>query len=104
MPEGSPTKLPSPSGIHDRQVPRFVTGGAAGDHTVPGIDVGDGLILVMHITTLVAATAADITSEFSITAANTINNTGGTDTTSDLLFVVYYDADLGQTVPYWTPA
>ena len=104
MPEGQPTELPSPSGIHDRQVTRFVTGGVAGDHTVPGINLGDGLIRVDHITTLVAATSVDRTSEFTITGPNTINNTGGTDTSSDLLYVTYYDTDLGFNEQYWTPA
>ena len=36
---------------------------------------------------------ADLSSEFSITAADTINNTGGTATTGDLLLVFWYDDD-----------
>jgi hypothetical protein len=38
-----------------------------------------------------------LTSEFTITAANTINNTGGTATTGSLLVVQWYDADWGET-------
>ena len=34
---------------------------------------------------------ADLTSEFTVSAANTINNTGGTATTSDDLVVTYWD-------------
>jgi len=35
--------------------------------------------------------AEDLTAEFEITAANTINNAGGTDTTGAVLVVVYED-------------
>jgi len=119
-----------------------IAGGAAGNHTVAGIAVGDALRAVLHIsmgahaahghdiTTVVAAgggsavtepviagpfesagggqtnpgavdvlaaaqahtwAVADITAEFTITAPNIINNTGGTDTTGDILIVVYED-------------
>lgn len=44
-----------------------------------------------------AVTVANLTSEFTITAANTINNTGGTATVGDLLLVSWYDEDLGET-------
>lgn len=71
-------------------VPRIrwfvATGGAAGDITVTGINLGDKLSLVLNLTDLV-----DLTSEFSITAANTINNAGGTATTGDALLVCYFD-------------
>ncbi len=33
----------------------------------------------------------DLTAEFAITATNTINNTGGTDTTGAILIVVFED-------------
>lgn len=42
------------------------------------------------------ATASNLTSEFTITAANTINNAGGTATTGDILFVTWEDHDLGE--------
>jgi hypothetical protein len=69
-----------------------ISGGAAGDHTVTGIKTTDYLLSVMHWTptTLVPA---DLTSEFTISAANTINNTGGTATTGDFLVVYYIEAD-----------
>lgn len=68
-----------------------ISGGAAGDHTVTGIKTTDKLISVIHWTptTLVPA---DLTSEFTISAANTINNTGGTDTSGDFLLVYYSQA------------
>lgn len=67
----------------------LIAGGAAGDHTVTGIAVADNLIMVLHYTT--GAALADLTSEFTISAANTINNDGGTATTSDQLLVLYQD-------------
>jgi len=67
----------------------LVAGGAAGDFTVTGIATADNLVMVLHYTT--GAALADLTSEFSITAANTINNDGGTATTSDQLVVIYQD-------------
>ncbi len=66
----------------------LVAGGAAGDITVTGIATADNLVMVLHNT---AGTLADLTSEFTISAANTINNTGGTDTSSDQLVVFYQD-------------
>lgn len=78
-----------------------ISGGAAGDHTVTGIEYGDGkrsylgdqLIGVLHYTPGAASTIADLTSEFTLTADNTINNTGGTATTGDTLIVFYVDMD-----------
>lgn len=67
----------------------LISGGAAGDHTVTGIASGDEILAVLHYTT--GAALADLTSEFSVSAANTINNTGGTDTTSDQLLVIWFD-------------
>ncbi len=70
-----------------------VTGGAAGNFTVTGIATGDELILVLRFTG--AGTdvtdVADLTSEFSISATDTINNTGGTATTGSKLLVLYWD-------------
>lgn len=78
----------------------LIAGGAAGDHTVTGIKFGDGkrsylgdqLIGVLHQDGT-SGILVDLTSEFSITADNTINNTGGTATTSDWLIVFYADMD-----------
>lgn len=70
----------------------LVAGGAAGNHTVAGIAVGDDIVWVGHFTTAAAiATLADLTSEFSITAANTINNAAGTETANDQLMVIWQD-------------
>lgn len=76
-----------------------IDGGAAGDRTVTGIAVGDALRSVLKLDFTLAEgapnvrtwAAADLTSEFAITAANTINNAGGTDTTGAVLVVVYED-------------
>lgn len=69
-----------------------IAGGSAGALTVTGIAVGDRLVSVTRLDR--NATAANITldgltSEFSITAANTIDNTAGTATTGDALLVVW---------------
>jgi hypothetical protein len=70
-----------------------ISGGSAGDHTVTGIAVGDQLLSVLYYAGAGSdvTDVSDLTSEFSITAANTINNTGGTDTSSGKLVVDYYD-------------
>jgi len=95
-----------PSGLIPRVRFTFINGGAAGNHTLTGIaaDGNDKLISVWQLNlTLNEAQPnttnswgpADLTSEFSITAANTINNTGGTATSGDLLVVIWYDHDWG---------
>lgn len=45
-----------------------------------------------------AGAAVDLTSEFTISAANEIDNTGGTDTSGSQLFITWEDHDLGETV------
>lgn len=72
----------------------IIAGGAAGAHTVTGIATNDGLRSVLHVDfTDASETGADLTSEFTITAANTIDNTGGTATTGGFLIVLYIDVD-----------
>jgi len=84
----------------------IVNGGAAGNITVPGIaanDVLDGVFAAAFTINAnppadnspidLTASAGDLTAEFSITAAATINNTGGTSTANHILFVWYYDVD-----------
>lgn len=71
-----------------------IAGGAAGALTVTGIATADTLIGVIRLDR--DATAANInisslTSEFTITGADTIDNTAGTNTTGDSLLVLYYD-------------
>lgn len=85
----------------DKYEQTIITGGSAGDHTVTGIATADTLLSVIYIasnaTELLLAGAADLTSEFTISATDTINNTGGTDTTSGLLIVLFGDAAAGDT-------
>lgn len=70
----------------------LVAGGAAGNLTLTGIAVGDEIAFVGVFTTAASiATLADLTAEFSVTAPNTINNTGGTSTASNQLMVVWID-------------
>ena len=63
---------------------RVVAGAAAGDLTVTGIALGDQIVLVQDLTT-----GINLRSEFTITAANTINNTGGTSTNGHATIVVW---------------
>ncbi|KKL54127.1 hypothetical protein LCGC14_2268530 [marine sediment metagenome] len=70
----------------------LISGSTAGNHTLTGIAVGDRIVSVGHFSTEAAiATLADLTSEFSVDSANTIDNTGGTDTTNDQLQVFWED-------------
>lgn len=81
----------------------IIDGGAAGNHTVTGIKTTDTLVAVLQIDvasdTGTSASGdkvqaiADLTSEFTISAANTINNTGGSATTGDKLLVLYRRKD-----------
>lgn len=73
-----------------------VNGGAAGNFTVTGIATLDELVSVVYfpIDTGTVTSVSDLTSEFTISAANTINNTGGTATTGGKLLVVYRDRTL----------
>ncbi len=79
----------TPGGVSVFQT--LVAGGAAGDFTVAGIDVGMTLVSVLyHVGAgLVVTDIQDLTSEFTITAPNTINNAGGTDTTGGKLQVLW---------------
>jgi len=87
---GAVTKPKLSSGII---VAKLINGGAAGNHTVSGIRVGDSLISVIQfdVDTGGIVGVADLTSEFTITGNDTINNTGGTNTTGDKLYVLYQD-------------
>lgn len=70
----------------------LLAGAAAGNITLTGIAVGDELAFVGVFTTAASiATLADLTAEFSVTATNTINNTGGTATTNNQLLVMWID-------------
>lgn len=72
----------------------IISGGSAGALTLTGIAVGDSILMVARFD--LDGTASnidldDLTSEFRISAADTISNTGGSDTTSDKLLILYMD-------------
>lgn len=78
----------------------FIGDAAAGNFTVTGIRQADKLLAVVAATLVLTEGAPNtlawtgnqnLTSEFSITAANTINNTGGTTLVDKLALVVYLD-------------
>lgn len=74
----------------DALVQTVIAGGAAGAHTVTGIATGDTLVSVLHVDfTDASETGEDLTSEFTITAADTIDNTAGTASTGGFLVVTY---------------
>jgi len=80
----------------DSVVQVAVAGGSAGPITVTGIKTTDTLVSVLRVD--LDATAAnidvdDLTSEFTISAADTITNAGGSATTSDKLIVTYRRKD-----------
>lgn len=68
----------------------LIAGGAAGNHTVTGIATTDTLVSVLRLDATDASEAyADDTAEYTISAANTINNTGGTASSGCGLLVTY---------------
>lgn len=64
---------------------RTVAGAGAGNITVTGIAVGDRIVSVQRVD----AAGANLASEFTVTAANTINNTGGTSTAGQVLLIMW---------------
>jgi len=80
----------------DALVQTIIAGGSAGAHTVTGIAVADTLISVIELDmTDASETGADLLSEFTISAANAIDNTAGTDTTGGFLVVAYLSVGAG---------
>lgn len=69
------------------EVTTIVAGAVAGNVVVTGVQAEDELVRVLHET--IAGFLVDLTSEFTISADDQINNTGGTDTSSDSLIVEY---------------
>lgn len=65
-----------------------VAGGGAGNLTATGVAVADRLVSVIHHDA-VTPIPVNLTSQFTISAANQINNTGGTATTADYLVVTF---------------
>lgn len=79
---------------------RWIAGGAAGNLTVTGIKTTDKLLYVGGFTLAEGVpntftALGDLTSQFSITAADTINNTGGTSSAAGVLLVEYVSHDAG---------
>jgi hypothetical protein len=70
-----------------------VAGGAAGDFTVAGIAPGDQLVAVLHFQGDGSSLTGleDLTAEFGITEADTINNAEGTPTTNGFLLALWVD-------------
>ena len=70
----------------------LIVGGAAGNFTLTGIATEDRLISVLHAPDAGAVDACvNLTAEFTITAADTINNTAGTASTNGQLIVLWED-------------
>jgi len=80
---------------------RIVAGAAAGNVTVTGVALTDKLYYVGGFSAVYNSGAIDtltplnLTSEFTITAANTVNNTSGTASTGGLLLVIWYAPPTG---------
>lgn len=81
------------TGINPDIVTFVVAGGSAGNHVVTGIKLADTIISVVGFILVEGApntfTALNLTSEFSISADDQINNTGGTTSAAGILFVTY---------------
>ncbi len=75
--------------------------GIAGNFTVSGITSDDLIVAVVGVRltltegtpNTVACAAVNVTPEFSITAANTINNSGGTSLADTVAFCIWLDKD-----------
>jgi hypothetical protein len=70
----------------------IIVGAAAGNHTVTGIATTNTLLEVIYYpgAGIAVTDVIDLTGEFTISAANTINNTGGTNTTGGKLIVRWH--------------
>lgn len=86
------SQTPSSGSIAPTQLKSlFVAGGAAGALTCTGIKANrDKIISVARFTTATFAPGTDLTSQFSISADDTITNLGGTATTGQLLYVLWW--------------
>lgn len=68
----------------------LVDGAAAGDVTVSGITTKDTLLGVFSLASATDVLSTDdLTDEFSISADDTVNNTGGTSSANGALLVVW---------------
>jgi len=72
----------------------IIPGAAAGAHTLAGpINLDDDLLSVAHVSADLV-TLVDLTSEFTITAANVIDNTAGTTSAGNFLLVVWAEGNV----------
>lgn len=71
---------------------RFAAGAAAGNLTVTGIKKGDKVLVV----SATDGTTGNLASEFTATADNTINNTGGTSTAAKTVLVQWIPKNVRQ--------
>lgn len=74
----------------ERAAQKLVAGGVAGPITVTGIATDDRLVSVLAQDDITGI-LTDLTAEFTISAANTVTNAGGTNTTGSHLLVSYGD-------------
>lgn len=79
---------------------RWVAGAAAGNVTVTGIKTTDKILYVGGFTLAEGAPNTfgvlnDLTAQFSITAADTINNAGGTSSAGGVLLVEWVSHNAG---------
>ena len=77
---------------------RSVAGAAAGNLTVTGIKVGDKLIAVQPV----GVAAANLVNEFTVTADDTINNTGGTSSAAQFVLVIWEALGGGRALGEFT--
>ena len=90
-----------PTHIIDGVRNQLANGDAAGAIPLPGIELNDIIILVQS-QDRTTGVVADLTSEFSISAVDEIDNTGGTATTGDNLYVRYFDRNWEEQT-FFTP-
>ena len=81
------------SGVLGEMRFRSISGGSAGALTVTGIAVGDRIIAVVDT----EGASANFASEFTVSAANTIDNTGGSSTSGKDLLVIWESFAGGRT-------
>lgn len=72
---------------------RSVAGAAAGNLAVVGIKKGDTLISVQPV----GVAAANLVGEFTVSADDQINNTGGTSTAAQFVLVIWEAQGGGRT-------
>lgn len=92
-----PTVFPNGTGLKSA----WCGGGTAGDHTIDssfGVEAGDLIQQAVQLdidTDGTLATAVDLTSEFTrvVASANTVSNSGGTNTTDCILAFLIQDVD-----------